>query len=128
MSVLEPAKLKVPAQNYVVLNIVGPGLRQQTKDASFRVLGCFDSKQAAEDHAEEYRKKEDRYDIFVAEMYQFLPIPNQVHDVGNVKYDEKKLNDLFDAHDENRTKTEEWNKRIEDAKESGQDKWGLAGL
>ena len=128
MSVLETAKLKVPGQNYVVLNVVGPGLRQKTKDASVRILGCFDSKQSAEEHAEQYRQKDDRFDIFVADMYQFLPIPDQVHDVGNVKYDEKKLNDLFDAHDSSRTQTEEWNKRIEDAKEKGEDKWGLAGL
>lgn len=127
-SLLEKVKLRVPGQNWVLINMVGPGLRQQVKKSAFRILGTFDTEAEAEAHAEEYRKLDDRFDLYVCQMYQFLPVLEEVHDVGNVKYDQKEINTLLDTHEKTRTQTQEWNKRIEEAKKGGEDKWGLAGL
>lgn len=127
-SLTERVKTKVTGQNYVVVNIVGPGLRQAVKKPAFRVLGCFDTEAEANAHVEHYRKLDSRFDIYVCSMYEFLPIPDQVHDVGNVKYDQKELNDLLEVHERTRTQTQEWNQRIEEAQKGGEDKWGLSGL
>lgn len=127
-SLTERVKTKVAGQNWLVVNIVGPGLRQVVKKPAFRVLGVFDSEAEANAYTEEYRKLDDRYDIYVAAMYEFLPIPDQVHDVGNVKYDQKEITELLEVHEKTRTQTQEWNQRIEQAQKGGEDKWGLNGL
>jgi len=128
-SVTEKVKSRVPHRNFVVVNIIGPGLRQKTKKAAFRILGCFDTEQEASAYAERYKKLDDRFDLYVCSMYEFLPIPEEVHDVGNVEYSNKEINNLLDIHESARTQTEEWNSRIEQAQKTGQDKWGnLVGL
>ena len=121
------AKLSVPGQEWEVINIIGPGLRQQTKETCIRLLGSFAEKEDADAYALEYRKLEDTYDIYVVQKYGWLPIPHEVHDVGNVKYDEEDLNDLLRVHEKTRTETEDWNKRIMAAHSKGEQKdtWGL---
>ena len=128
VSMSEKAKSRVPGQNYVVVNIIGPGLRQPSKKPAFRILGCFDEEKEADAYAETYKKMDDRFDIYVCLMYAFLLIPDQVHDVGNVKYDQKEINDLLDVHETTRTQTQEWNQRLENAQKGGKDAWGLSGL
>lgn len=128
VSLTEKVKTKVTGQNYLVCNIVGPGLRQAIKKSAFRILGAFDTEAEANAHAELYKKLDSRFDIYVCAMYEFLPIPDQVHDVGNVKYDQKELNELLEVHENTRTHTKEWNQRIEEAQKGGEDKWGLSGL
>ena len=122
-SVHEKVKSKVTGQNWVVINIIGPGLRQKTKTSSFRILGAFDEKVEANAYAESYKKLDDRFDIYVASMYEFLPIPEEVHDVGDVKYSQQEINDLLNVHETSRTQTVEWNQRIENAHKTGQDSW-----
>jgi hypothetical protein len=129
ISAVEKVKSRVPHQNWVVVNIIGPGLRQKTKKSSFRILGCFETEQEATNYAERYKKLDDRFDIYVCCMYEFLPIPEEVHDVGDVQYSNKEINNLLEIHQSAHTQTQEWNSRIEQAKKTGQDKWGdLVGL
>ena len=124
---LGPAKLTVEGQGWEVIQIIGPGLRQQTKETCIRLLGGFPEKVDADAYAKEYRKLEDTYDIYVVQKYRWLPIPHEVHDVGEVKYDEEAINDLLRVHDKTRTETEDWNKRIMAAHSKGEQKdtWGL---
>ena len=124
----EKAKSKVGGQDWRVINLIGPSLRQMNKKPAFRVLGCFETEEEAGAHAEKYRKLDDRFDLYVCKMYEFLPVLDEVHDVGNVKYEQKEINDLLKAHEESQTQTKEWNQRIEHAQKGGEDKWGLAGL
>jgi len=129
VSLTEKVKVRVPNQNWVVVNIIGPGLRQQTKKNAFRILGCFDTEEEAQAFSKKYEKLDDRYDIYVCAMYEFLPIPDQVHEVGNVKYGREEINELLEVHESTRTQTEEWNSRVEQAQKTGEDKWGsLIGL
>lgn len=129
VSLTEKVKIRVPNQNWVVVNIIGPGLRQTTKNTAFRILGCFDAEAEAQAFAKKYEKLDDRFDIYVCSMYEFLPIPDQVHDVGNVKYGREEINELLEVHESTRTQTEEWNARVEQAQKTGEDKWGaLMGL
>lgn len=129
VSLTEKVKSRVPEQNYVLVNIVGPGLRQKTKKAAFRILGCFNTEAEANEYAERYKKLDERFDLYVCSMYEFLPIPEEVHDVGNVQYSNKEINNLLEIHEESRTQTQEWNSRIEQAKKTGEDKWGdLVGI
>lgn len=120
----EKVKRRVPGQQYVVLNIVGPGLRQVTKKTAFRILGCFDSEKEAREYADDYKPLDDRFDIYLCSMYEFLPIPTEVHDVGDVRYAHEEINELLDVHQKTRTQTESWNNRLEEAHKSGQDAWG----
>lgn len=118
-SINDEAKAKVDKQNWLVLQIVGPGLRQQTKDTAIRTLGAFNTEEEANEYAKNYSKLDDTFDTFVLKMYWFSTIPTEVHDVGEIKYQEPKLNDLMKVHEESRTQTEDWNRRIENAHKAG---------
>ncbi len=124
----EKVKLRTPGQEWIVCNFIGPNLRQISQRSGFRPLGCFATAEEADEFAQQYRKLDDRFDIYVCKMYEFLVIPDEVHEVGDVKYDDKRINDLLDAHESSRIQTQEWNKRLEDARAGGGDKWGLANL
>lgn len=119
-------QMKIQGQNWFLLNMVGPGLRQNMgvgQKTSCRILGCFSTKQEAEAHAAEYRKKDDRFDIYVVQMYEWWPILHEIHEVGDIKYDREEQNDLFKIHENTKTQTNNWNKRLEDAKLNGVDGW-----
>lgn len=129
VSCTEKVKLRVPGQKYVVVNLIGPGLRLVSKQCAFRVLGCFASEAEAKAHADEYRAKDARFDIYVCAMYEFLPFPDEVHDVGDVVYHQEDVNKLLESHNQARTTTEAWTERVEASKASGgEDKWGMGGL
>lgn len=98
------------------------------KRPGFRILGAFDKEEQADAYIKEYRKLDDRYDLYKCQMYEFQIIPDQVHDVGEVKYADNEINNLLDIHHKTKTQTEEWNRRVESAKTSGNDAWGLEGL
>jgi hypothetical protein len=125
--------MPIEGQEWVVVNIVGPGLRQKVgKKSAFRILAFFpDQKedprlpleQYALDYANEYKKRDNRFDIYVVRSGHFLPMLHEVHEVGNVKYDHKELNDLIDVHERTRTQTEDWNRRIENAQLTKKDGW-----
>lgn len=132
----EKVALSVEGQKWIVFNLVGPGLRQQVgKKSAWRFLGAFDDcqdpqkpkDQLARDFADEYRKRDDRFDIYVAKAGEFLPMLNEVHEVGEVKYHYKEVNELLDVHERTRTQTEDWNRRIENAKLTKKDGWAELG-
>ena len=127
-SVLEKVKRKIEEQEWAVINLIGPGLRQRHKSTAFRILGVFKTEELAEKYAQEYSKLDSRFDVFVVKMYEFLPIPTEVHDVGKVVYEQKEVNDLLAAHESTRTQTQEWNSRMETALSGNEDPWGMAGL
>lgn len=135
-STTEKVALSIEGQKWIVFNMVGPGLRQQVgKKSAIRFLGVFDDcedpskpkDQLARDFADEYKKRDDRFDIYVAKAGEFLPILNEVHEVGEVKYSHREINDLLEVHDRTRTQTEDWNRRIENAKLTKKDGWAEFG-
>jgi hypothetical protein len=120
----EKAKLTVEGQNYMVINMIGPGLRQHTQKSAIRVLGCFATEEEARKWADKYRKIDNRFDLLVCSMYYFLPVLDELHEIGDIQYTEREINNLLDVHHKTRTQTEEWNQRLEHAQKGGEDKWG----
>jgi len=124
INTLSRAKKTVDNQEWACINIIGPGLRQVTKESCFRILGVFRTREEAEKHAVEYRKIEELYDIYVVSMYEFLPLPHSVEDVGDVRYEQEEINELLAVHEKTRTQADEFNSRVANAKSTGQDSWG----
>lgn len=129
VSCTEQVKLRVKGQKYAVVNLIGPGLRLQSKDCAFRILGVFNKDEEARAYIKKYEALDSRFDMYVCAMYEFLPFPAEVHEVGDVIYDEDRLNELLAVHHKTRTTTQEFNERVDASVASGGvDKWGMAGL
>jgi hypothetical protein len=88
------------------------------------VLGCFATEEEARKWADKYRKIDNRFDLLVCSMYYFLPVLDELHEIGDIQYTEREINNLLDVHHKTRTQTEEWNQRLEHAQKGGEDKWG----
>lgn len=129
VSCTEAAKLRVKGQKFAVVNLIGPGLRLQSKACAFRILGVFNKEEEARAHVKKYEGLDSRFDMYVCAMYEFLPFPTEVHEVGDVIYDEEKLNELMAVHHKTRTTTQEFKERVDaSVMTGGVDKWGMAGL
>lgn len=127
----EKPKLRVEGQVWIVFNIIGPGLRQKSKDSAFRVLGVFATEPEADEFAKEYEKKDRRFDVFKSnKMGMFIPIPDEVPaEMGEVKFSDDRMTKMFKAYKEVRETTQDFQDRIRRAKLNGTtDEFGLTNL
>lgn len=124
-----PLEVTYPFHQKVALfYMVGPGLRQQVgKRSALCFLGAFPDKETALKHKDELEKKSRQFDIYMVDMYEFFPILNEVHEVGDVKYSHKELNELLEVHERTKTQTQQWNERMEHAQLNKIDGWAPVG-
>jgi len=96
---LSGVSLSVPGQNFITISVVGPECPQRTDFFAVQISGAFATLEEAEKHAKKLQKDDPTYDIFVANMYQWLLIPP--HNVPNQHFADEKLEEMFTKYNEN---------------------------
>lgn len=86
------------SQQYCVLSIVGESTNQRIeKDCAIRVHGCRATREEADDWAKEIRDSNDFFDVYVMPTNAWAVVPPDVSQIDNVKYQEKRLQDIHDT-------------------------------
>ena len=64
---------KPGGQQYVVMSMIGPNCNQKSSTPCVQILGAFPTQPCATKFAENVSKTSPAFDIYVAEMYKWLP-------------------------------------------------------
>jgi hypothetical protein len=91
----------VPGQLFALISIVGPECPQKNDLLALKIRGCFNTRFEATEHAGRLQKADGSVNIYVVDMYQWLPIPPNDQLIEDVHYSEEKLEEIFTKFREN---------------------------
>lgn len=93
-------RTRIPGQVFAVVSITRPfDIHGQTK-VGFKIKGVFPSRHQAEEKAKELSASDQRYDIFVSEMYKWLLLPPDISNIEDQRHsDNNMLTQLLQSHD-----------------------------
>jgi hypothetical protein len=95
--------IKVPNQNFFVLSYAAPeGARVKAKKIAIKVSGAFNTQKEAEEHAEKIRNSNNKFDVYVCNMYEWgtVPIPDDVKPFINKNYTDEYLTRVLRGQEE----------------------------
>tara|TARA_B100001094_G_scaffold172061_1_gene166393 strand:- start:6623 stop:7012 length:390 start_codon:yes stop_codon:yes gene_type:complete len=89
--------ITIPGQKYALISVVSS---QEGKDHALKIRGVFDDLESAQKHGKDLNTLDSQYDIMVAEMYKWLPIPPNKDDIENQVHQNEVLNSIITGHKE----------------------------
>lgn len=107
MDYLAPDELKVMGQNFALISVVSPESAQKNDMCGVKIKGVFEKQEEAEEYAKKLHKIDSVYDIYLVEMYKWLPIPPNKDDIQSQEYQDERLNKIVKSHVENNLKARE---------------------
>ena len=97
---LEEDILQIPSQRFALISIVSPQSTQQYNSCALKIRGVFATEDDGRRHADKLSKMDSTFDVFLVDMYKWLPIPPDADNIGDQVYQEKMLNDIIQGHKE----------------------------
>ena len=89
--------ITIPGQKYALISVVSS---QEGTTHALKIRGVFDDLESAQKHAKDLNTLDSQYDIMVAEMYKWLPIPPNKDDIENQVHQNEVLNSIITGHKE----------------------------
>jgi hypothetical protein len=105
---LEADSITIPGQNYALINVVSPTSNQKTKECALKIKGVFATIIEAKEYASKISKTDPTFDLFVVELYKWLPIPPTVDEIADQQYQDEKLNTLISEHKNEQIRAKEF--------------------
>ena len=97
---LDEDTVTVSGQKYALISVVSPKSMQKNDICGLKIRGVFSNIEDAQSHAQRLQKIDQLCNIYVVEMYKWLPIPPNDEEIDNHEFMEDKLNDLVKGHKE----------------------------
>jgi len=97
---LEEDFVQIPSQQYALISIVSPTSTQQHKACALKIRGVFSTKEDAQHHVKRLQQADNTFDIYLVDMYKWLPIPPNDDAIQDKEYQETMLNDIIQGHKE----------------------------
>lgn len=104
---LEKDTVTVPGQQFAIISVISPSSRQQHDQLAVKIRGAFSTMDDAKKHAERLQKQDSTFDIFVVDMYAWLPLPPDKGEIGEQHYADNKLEELIQGHIEELDRSKE---------------------
>ena len=111
---LKPDEKRFPGQNYALISVVSPDSNQKSKSCGVKIKGVFESIEIAQMEAKRMMDMDSTFDIFLAEVGKWLPIPPDKSMIESQEYQDGYLNSLIQGHIKN---NELGNKMFEERKQ-----------
>ena len=128
MSDLRADHIQQPGQQWVLLSFAGPKMRQKHRDFAVKVRGVFATQEDAARVAKQFQDSGDRFDIFTAQMYHWLPCPPDLTKIQDQKYTDDRLNAIMSGHEmAQQDAKEQFDRRKEALQRDGLDQHLLPG-
>ena len=97
---LEEDLIQIPSQRFALISIVSPQSTQKYNSCALKIRGVFATEDEGRRHADKLSKMDSTFDVFLVDMYKWLPIPPDSDNIGDQVYQEKMLNDIIQGHKE----------------------------
>lgn len=103
---------KIPSQSFALISIVGPNMPQKCNVWGLKIRGVAEDLERAKTMTKRLMRIDNNYDIYTVEVGKFFPLAVEPHELQNVEYENKQLNDLIKNYLENREfANEQWHAR-----------------
>lgn len=99
--------IKLSGQNYALISVVSPSSSQKHDVCAMKIRGVFDTKEDAQHHVKRLMQSDSTFDVFLVEMYKWLPIPPDSSKIEDTVYQEEVLNDIIRGHREEQLRVKE---------------------
>ena len=103
---LEEDLLQIPSQQYALISVVSPESHQKHTMCALKIRGVFATREDATHHVKRLQQTDSVFDIFLVDMYKWLPIPPNAEHIEDKQYHEDALNEIIQGH-----KEAQWNAR-----------------
>jgi hypothetical protein len=115
----------IRGQEFALVSIVGPHLKQKCDVWGMKVRGVADSIDTAKQMVQRLMRIDNNYDVYIVETGKFFPLTVEPNSIGTVEYQNEQLNNLMKSYLENRRNADEqWmarkNQMVEEAIREGQ--------
>jgi hypothetical protein len=100
MDHLEEDTIQIPSQRFALISIVSPTSTQKFNTCALKIRGVFATEDEGKRHADKLSKVDTTFDVFLVDMYKWLPIPPDTDMIEDKVYQDKVLNDLIQGHKE----------------------------
>ena len=92
--------ISVPGQKYALVSFVSPQGNQKADKMAMKIRGTFGTIEEAKGHAQRLQKLDSAFDVYVVEMYNWVPIPPKPEEIESQEYQEEWLNSFIKGHHE----------------------------
>lgn len=96
----DPERYQTPGQKYALVSFVSPQSNQKYDKIAMKIRGVYSTLDEASARAKSLQKFDKIVDIYVVEMYQWVPVPPNPDDVQSQEYQDTMLNDIISGHAE----------------------------
>lgn len=97
---LEEDLIQIPSQRFALISIVSPQSNQRYQSCALKIRGVFATEDEGRRHANKLAKMDTTFDVFLVDMYKWLPIPPDTDHIDDQVYQDKMLNDIIQGHKE----------------------------
>lgn len=97
---LDEDHITVPGQKYGLISVVSPQSKQKNDLCGVKIRGVFGTIEEAQSWAQKLQKIDQMFNIYVIELYKWLPIPPNDDEIDNHQFMEHKLNEIVKGHKE----------------------------
>lgn len=101
---LKPDSMKIPGQNYALISVVSPQSNQKNDTCGVKIKGVFDTVEEAQHYAKKINQLDPLFDVYLVELYKWLPIPPNADMIQNQEYQDNMLNTIIKSHVEEQQK------------------------
>lgn len=99
--------IKLSGQNYALISVVSPSSTQKHDVCAMKIRGVFDTKEDAQHHVKRLMQSDSTFDVFLVDMYKWLPIPPDSSKIDDKVYQEEMLNEIIRGHQEEQLRVKE---------------------
>lgn len=97
---LEEDVFQITSQRFALISVVSPQSNQKHSTCALKIRGVFATEEEGRRHADKISKMDTTFDVFLVDMYKWLPIPPDTDLIEDKVYQEKLLNDIIQGHKE----------------------------
>ena len=105
---LQADTLQVPGQHYALISVVSPESSQKNETCGVKIRGVFENVESAQIHAKKLQKIDPLFDVFLVELYKWLPIPPNTQMIESQEYQDEILNNIVKSHAEEQLRAKEF--------------------
>lgn len=105
---LKPDAVKIPGQNYALISVVSPSSNQKNDTCGVKIRGVFDTVEEANMHAKSLAGTDPLFDVYLVELYKWLPIPPDNDLIENRDYQDEVLNEIVKTHADEKIKAQKF--------------------
>ena len=98
---------EIRSQRFALVSIVGPSFRQKADIYGLKIRGVTETKKEAVKMSERLHKIDPDFDIYTVDVGKFFPLEVKPADVSDVKYGDKRLDNLVGEYLKEKEKAQE---------------------